>query len=267
MVFQRDYDNAPMSSTSTINESLSLETLSNQLTRQQEQVFVTLEKMNQNLAAIASSSANSSSAHDSGAQQKPPAAIPLTATKNVAQNQQQTAPTLTTDVTSPQREALRAKIEVVKTIMCDLERRPSNLRINPAPPGDPSSADEELFLTWCAATDAKSYALDLDLGFGLTHETTFEFPAKDAATLGSGTPPTSSRVPSTISLSIQTHFESYQLISGPFRQSCERICFIATTILASNNWHRLQTPWKQQHQVQKAGLDKIGYACPAVSLA
>ncbi|KAF8928975.1 hypothetical protein EDD21DRAFT_386124 [Dissophora ornata] len=112
-------------------------------TKQQEQVLETLAKMERTLGGLVSSLNTATTATIETAM--------AVAAKNPIQER------LEDDMTSPLRDSLRAKIELVKKIMFALEMRPQKQDIKPMPPGDPASIDDDLYIIWCASPNTRWY--------------------------------------------------------------------------------------------------------------
>lgn len=64
---------------------------------------------------------------------------------------------------SPLRDTLKAKIQLVKKVMFDLEKRKGPLLAKPPPPpwNPPEKNDDDIYLRWCAAPDTKWYKRNL----------------------------------------------------------------------------------------------------------
>ncbi|KAF8928974.1 hypothetical protein BGZ58_009257 [Dissophora ornata] len=107
-------------------------------TEQQEQVMETLVKMERTLGELVSSLNAAPSA---------------TNEKTAAAMQEKPED----DMTSPLRDSLRAKIELVKKIMFALEILPQKHDVKPVPPGDPTSIDDDIYVIWCASPNTRWY--------------------------------------------------------------------------------------------------------------
>ncbi|KAF9105178.1 hypothetical protein BGX27_009783 [Mortierella sp. AM989] len=65
------------------------------------------------------------------------------------------------DVDSPQRQLLRNKIDYVKNLLFEIENNPSKDNTKPAPPGDLSPINDEVYIIWCAAWEFLWYKQEL----------------------------------------------------------------------------------------------------------
>ncbi|KAF8928973.1 hypothetical protein BGZ58_009256 [Dissophora ornata] len=112
-------------------------------TKQHEQVLAAFENMERTLEGLVSSLNTATTA----ANERAAAA----AAENPMQEK------LEDDMTSPLRDSLRAKIELVKKIMFALEKNPQKHDAKPVPPGEPVSVDDDLYMIWCASPNTLWY--------------------------------------------------------------------------------------------------------------